>query len=769
MWRIGVAFLLGHCLIHSLGALPEVWPWAAVAAAALAVAAIARNATAVALILGLAWAWGHAAARLSEELPVDLEGMDLQVRGSIASLPRNTETDVQFELEVHAAQCVAEACVSTARVPPRIALAWYDHEQVPRPGETWQLEVRLKRRNGFANPGGMDYEGLLFRNGIGGSGYVRESSFNQRLAEPAASYAVVRMRGWVARRIELAMGPHPMLGVVQGLAVGDTHAITSAQWRVFGATGTTHLLAISGLHISMIAALAAWLGGCIVRWRGAQARRLTAVHGQAIAGAMAAVLYSLLAGLSVPTQRTLVMLCVFFLARLCRRHSSTADALGIALLGVLLVDPFAPLAVGAWLSFGAVALILLAVGGWRGREGVIRSFSRMQLVMTVGLAPMLITVFGSLSLVAPLANAVAVPCFTFIAVPLVLLGACVASFSLSAGALLLTAAGWLLEQCWWLLQRFAELPMAVVQLPAPTPLLQVALICGALLWVMPGIWPLKVIAALLCLPALIKAPPAPREGEYLLAVLDVGQGLASVIQTRSHVLVYDTGPAFRSGRDTGELVLLPYLRSRGIRHVDLLMLSHDDLDHRGGVRSLLQGMPVHALLFGPSVRSVSRDAGPAIRQPCRRGLQWTWDGVHFEVQHPVRSEAAGDNDSSCVLRVATSGGSVLLTGDIERDAEAELVAASLPPTDIVVVPHHGSRSSSTPGFVAAVQARWAVISAGYRNRWGMPRPEVMQRWRDAGTRPLVTSEEGAIEIEVGGQGIGIPRRHRDEHPHYWSR
>lgn len=775
MWRIGVAFLIGHCLIHSLGDLPAVWPWLPLGAASLVVAVQLRSRTALALLAGLAWAWAHGAARLAGELPDTLEGLDLQVRGHVVSLPKAigsaglTDSDVQFELEVSSARCLAAGCErAELRVPPRIALAWYDHEALPAPGEEWQLTVRLKRRNGFANPGGFDYEGHLFRSGIGASGYVRAAADNRRLAGPAARHAVVRVRGWIAGRIEQSLAPSPMLGVVQGLAVGDTHAITPGQWRVFAATGTTHLLAISGLHISMVAALAAWLGGSIVRWRHAQALRLTAVHGQACAGAVAALLYSLLAGWSVPTQRTLVMLAVYFLVRCCRRQGSTGDALGVALVAVLLLDPFAPLAVGAWLSFGAVAVIGLALHGRTRRAAPLATFARMQLLLAVGLAPLLIVAFGALSLIAPLVNAAAVPFFSFLIVPLVLLGTLLACVSVAAGSWWLGVVGWLLEQAWWVLQALADQPLAVVYLPAPTLSVALALLGGAALWVVPGIWPLKCVALLLCLPAFITAPSAPQRGEFTVTVLDVGQGSAHVIQTQRHVLVYDTGPAFRSGRDTGELVLLPYLRSRGIRAVDLLIVSHDDLDHRGGMRSLLAGMPVRRVMHGPSMRTASGE-WPLLRQPCRRGLAWVWDGVNFDVQHPGAAAPVRDNDSSCVLRVSGPGGSALLTGDIERVGEAALLAAGLAPSDIVLVPHHGSRTSSSAELVAAVGARWAVVSAGYRNRWGMPKQEVVERWHAAGAQLLLTSEHGAIQFTVGAQGIGPPRCHRNGERRYWWR
>jgi competence protein ComEC len=775
MWSIGIAFLIGHCLIHRLSDLPTGWPWLPFGALVLLAAARLQSGAALALLVGIAWAWGHAAARLAGELPDTLEGVDVQVRGDVVSLPRfigthEPDTDVQFELAVASAHCVDAGCEGDRlRVPPRIALAWYDHEQLPAPGEAWQLTVRLKRRNGFANPGGFDYEGQLFRSGIGATGYVRADADNRRLAEPAARHTVVRLRGWIARRLQQALGPSPMLGIVQGLAVGDTHAIEAEQWRVFAATGTTHLLAISGLHISMVAALAAWLGGGIVRWRHAQALRLTAIHGQAFAGAAAALLYSLLAGWSVPTQRTLVMLAVYFLARCCRRHGSTADALGIALVAVLLLDPFAPLAVGAWLSFGAVTIIALALHGRIQRAAPVASFARMQLLMAVGLAPLLIVAFGSLSLIAPLANALAVPFFSFLIVPLVLLGAVIASVSLGAGSWWFAVVGWLLEQAWWVLQWLADQPLAVLYLPAPSLLVELALVCGAALWVVPGIWPLKLVALLLCLPAFITGPRAPRPGEFTVTVLDVGQGSAHVIQTHRHVVVYDTGPAFRSGRDTGELVLLPYLRSRGIRSIDLLVVSHDDLDHRGGVRSLLAGMPVRRVMVGPSVRTAPAQQWPILRQPCQRGLVWVWDAVNFDMQHPGSTTHERDNDSSCVLRVAAAGGSVLLTGDIERAGEAELLAAGLAPSDIVLVPHHGSRTSSSAEFVATVHARWAVVSAGYRNRWGMPKQDVVERWQATGAQLLITSEDGAIQFTVDAHGIGPPRRYRAGARRYWWR
>ena len=753
MLRFAVAFLIGICCIHSLPALPVSWPWAWLAGLLLCTAFVLRSAIAAAFVLGIAWAWIGASARLAQDLPTELEGVDLVVHGSVASLPDASGTDPQFEFDVTDA---------ITGVPSRVRLSWYDAAERPMAGESWQFVVRLKRRNGFANPGGYDYEAQLFRQGIGATGYIRDDSRNRRLSPPQTRYAVLRTRSWLAARIHAAVGGDPMLGILQGLAVGETQAMTAAQWRVLSATGMTHLMAISGLHITMVAALAAWAGGGLVRWRRAQRYRLTAIHGQVVCGVLAALSYSLLAGMSVPTQRTLVMLCIAFGARLLRREWGIDRTLALALIAILLIDPLAPLAPGAWLSFGAVGVILLATAGSRARDGVVKNFARVQLAITIGLVPAVIVAFGSLSLISPLTNAVAVPLFTLFIVPLVLAGVLLAALWLPAGVFVLGSTAQLLNWIWPAFEYAASLPLAMWHFPALPLLVQMALLVGALALVLPGIAPTRAAAALLCLPALVWRPDVPREGEFRLALLDVGQGLATVIRTRSHSLVFDAGPAFRSGRDTGEMVVLPYLRSQGIRRVDLLMISHGDLDHQGGLASIVGGMRVDRLLTGPSVVQSSMPA-----DLCATGQAWRWDEVDFAILHPDTADASSDNESSCVLRISGVGGSALLTGDIQRDGEDALVSAGLGRADIVVAPHHGSRTSSTQAFVDATLPAFTLFAVGYRNRWGFPKPDVAERWRSGGAEVLSTERSGAIEIDLTAEGVQTPREFRQEHPRYW--
>lgn len=769
MVAIALGFLAGHCLIHGLPKLPALAWWAALVLA-LAILLVGRHrATArigIAFLLGISWAWGHAALRLADDLPTTLEGQDVTVRGWVASLP-DSDVDPQFVFDV------VDARVD---VPERLRLTWYRAPSTPQPGEQWQLTVRLKRRNGFANPGGFDYEGHLFREGIGAVGYVRDDSGNRRLHAATHLYVIEQARAWIGSRIAAAVGDQRMLGVLQGLAIGDTSAMKVEQWRVFAATGTTHLMAISGLHIGMVAMLAAWAGGCIVRWRRAQPLGLAAMHGQVLAGTAAAVIYSVLAGLSVPTQRTLVMLCIYFGLRAFRRTLDIGHSLSLALVAVLLLDPFAPLAVGAWLSFIAVLVILMATSGRLVREGTIASFSRVQWAVTIGLIPVLLVSFGNLSLVAPVANVLAVPAFTLLIVPSTLVGTLAAMIHPSLGGPLLKLPALLLDAGWPLLEWLAKQPSAVWYAPQPSLPEMFALAAGVLLLTLPGIWPLRLTGALLCLPMMFYRAPTPASGTFELTVLDVGQGLAAVVRTHSRTLVYDTGPAYPSGRSAAELAVLPFLRNRDVRGIDLLMVSHGDQDHSGGLAELLAALPVRAIATGPSV--AFHDSA---RIACHRGQHWSWDGVRFTVLHPHSEEQAlaerqtlgrSGNDSSCVLLIQGHDGSALLTGDIEAEGERALLAEGLPRADVVVAPHHGSDTSSSSLFVAALRPDVTIFSTGYRNRWNFPRAAVVSRWRDAGSRCYDTAASGAITVAFDARMDATKvqvREHRHTQRRYWTR
>ena len=775
MLFIAIAFFLGDAWVQSLPVLDAAWLLTPALLALLVLwwavrkQHISRHAL-VAFLCGLMWAGSHAYWQLRNDLQPELEGNELTVVGYIADIPQQESYGWRFLLVTD--QTAAKR--SGLQLPDKLQISWYSHTQQVHADERWQLLLKLKRRHGFANPGSFDYEGQLFREGIGATGYVRDSSTNQYLGMVPGNY-VLRVRAYLAEQISLAIPDAPMQGVIRGLAVGDQQAISNAQWQVFARTGISHLIAISGSHIGVVSLLAAWLGGCLIHLPRAQRWRLTRPDLRALFGLPAALGYSLLAGMSVPTQRTLVMLLVYFGTQLLRREINVWHSFGLALLLVVLIDPFAPLAIGTWLSFGAVAVILLTQQGRVRRAVWWREFLTIQTVVTLGLMPLLIAAFGNVSLISPWVNMLAIPLFTAVLVPAVLLGCALLVIHAAWGAWWLGYVALLLDGVYAGLDWAAQLPLATWYVPQ-SPLWAMCLLgAGVLLLVLPLLWPMRYCGLLCCLPALLWQPASVPANSFELTVLDVGQGLSLVVRTASHVLVYDTGPKFQSGTDTGALVVLPYLHALGVRHIDTLMVSHGDDDHAGGMQSIGRGMPVTRWLLGPSVKTQAITDEGIRPQRCIQGQRWQWDGVQFLVLHPPLDDgrATGikisDNNTSCVLRIVAMGGSALLLGDAEAPVERQLVAAqAMPQTGIVVAGHHGSRSSSTPELVAAVRAREVVFSAGYRNKWAFPKDDVVARWRDSGARTDSTIDGGAISLRVLPQGLQAVQKYREPQRHYWQ-
>jgi competence protein ComEC len=558
---------------------------------------------------------------------------------------------------------------------------------------------------------------------------------------------------------------------VAGLAVGLQDAVSREQWLVLARSGTSHLMAISGLHIAMVAAVFAWLGGRLQRWR----QRHGAAGGQrdaaVIAGAVAALGYSLLAGWSVPTQRTMVMIACGAMALLLRRRVGIADGLGLCMIAVLLLDPLAPLAPGFWLSFGAVGAILFGATGHARAPGVLRGYLLVQAVVTLGLVPVLAGSFASVSLVSALVNLYAIPLYTLLIVPAVLVACGAALVSAPAGAWLLDWTGRLIELTWPLLATPAAWPLATWSIAGLDAMAWGALLLGTGAVLAPLPWPGRAAGLALVATACLWRPLPVEQGVARVTVLDVGQGLAVTVETARHVLVYDAGPSFRSGSDAGQLVVVPYLRHRGVRAVDRLVVSHDDDDHKGGAPGVLALLPTRSVVTGPSVpsRALGGAAADGLPGRCRRGRAWTWDGVQFRWLHPGAAAHQRDNDSSCVLLVQAGAHTLLLAGDIEAEAERELLAAgAVPAVDVMIVPHHGSRTSSTAAFVAATRPHWVVYAVGHRNRWNFPAPRVVERWAAAGAEARSTSDSGALTFELRpGFALAEPQEWRQRHRRPW--
>ncbi len=711
-----------------------------VAALILVLARVGWRWCALAFALGLAWSWGWCAWGLAHRLPVDLEGRDITVIGDVASLPASHHGTVSFDLALI-------RWPGSGRVHPRrIHLTWYRAHRFPRPGERWQLRVRLKRPHGLMDAGAFDYAGWSFRNGIDAVGYVRHG-IGRRIA-PAAGYPILRWRAAVEAALRKAVGHDPQRGLLEAVTVGDRADVSTAAWQILTRTGTVHLVAISGLHIGLVAGLVFTLVGGLWGALGLSAR--APARSAAIVAALAVALaYAALAGFSLPTRRAVLMLAAYAVATLWRREHRRYAPLELAALAILVTDPPAVLAPGFWLSCAAVAALLYVVPA-RGPQGRVGRWLGVQWRLTLGLLPLLALAFGRMSTVGPAANLIAVPVFTLWVVPAALIGAVLAPLWPQGAATAFGGGMWGVHGLIAVLARLAALPWAQVALAQP-PLWALAVaVLGAALLLAPRGVPGRWLGLALCVPLLWPPLPQPAAGAFSLTLLDVGQGLSAIVRTRAHTLVYDTGPSYHDGRDAARSVVIPYLRARGAGRPDRLIVSHEDDDHAGGLPTLRAAFPGMQVLTG--ARDIFRQL-----EPCLAGQHWRWDGVDFDVLSPRADGPGRGNDASCVLRVSSEGGSALLTGDIEAPAERRLLArygAGLA-ADVLVVPHHGSTSSSTADFVRAVHPAFALFPVGYLNRWRFPKARVVARYRRIGATLLRTDTAGAIHMRFTEDGVTV--------------
>ncbi len=710
---------------------------------------------------GLLWALLHATLILSTELTKNLERQDLQVSGCIASLPEEIGRRVRFQFDVYQMQ-QGDLQVEG---PSRIRLSWYSakNRQLVA-GDCWQLMVRLKRPHGSYNPGGMDYEGWLYRSGIRASGYIRQWDGNRQIKESPLNYFVHRIRQRIGERIEQLAGQSgPGIALFKALTIGDRSGLTAEQWQTYSKTGTNHLIAISGLHIGIVAGWVFFLGRLFWSYSSWLTLRLPAPIAAAVMSLFAASLYAALAGFSLPTQRALIMLSIVLLAKMMSISVRPSKILATALLVVLILEPASVLSPGLWLSFVAVGVILFAMGnrlkmaGWK-------QFGGVQWVVAIGLVPLLLLFFGQLSLISPLVNFIAVPLFTFLLVPLALLVLLLMPLP-SLSAPLLQMVTQLLAWSEEGLSYAANLPIASWQ-SSYVPLWGWLLIfTGALLLLLPRGLPGRWLGFVFLLPPLLINPERPQNGAFHFTLLDVGQGLSAIVETQSHTLVYDTGARFSDRFDVGSAIVLPYLQYRGIKKIDRLVISNGDADHAGGAPALFNGIAVTKIISGEPARLQMLPV-----QYCESGMRWQWDGVTFTVLHPQQNSRFNGNNLSCVIHVTNGAASLLLTGDIEARAEQWLLseAYEMLDVDIIQVPHHGSKTSSTAAFIGAVSANYAVVSAGYKNRFAFPKAEIQQRWHLSDATFLNTASSGAIHFRVEPDGeISGPEEQRVAQQNYW--
>ena len=683
---------------------------------------------------------------------------------------------------------------------PEFSLELQRQPQPLRAGENWQMTVRLKAPHGNSNPHGFDYELWLWEQGIQAAGYVRTSSQEAPPKKLQATWAhpVERARQAVREAIFNRIENRQTAGVLAALVVGDQNAIERADWDVFRATGVAHLMSISGLHITMFAwaaaLLIAWLWRRSAKFTPALCHALPAVSAGALGGLLLAVMYSLFSGWGLPAQRTVWMLGTVVLLRLSGRQWPWQMVWLLAMAVVVAIDPWALTQAGFWLSFVAVGILFAAspapgsqrtadhgdstiaiiLGAARARiysamglkdtgfgpkltliaAGLSKAVSglgdvaRQQWVITLALTPLTLLLFNQVSLVGLLANAVAIPWVTLVVTPLALLGALWAPvWDAAAMALgVLTA----------VLQTMASWPLATVSVAAAPLWCAVAGVAGGALVAMRLPWPTRLLGVPLLLPVMLWQPVLPPLGHFEVLAADIGQGNALIVRTHSHTLVYDTGPKFSRESDAGNRVLVPLLRALGTR-VDMLMLSHRDSDHIGGAPAVLAMQPQARLVS--SIEDSHELQAVRKSERCIAGQSWAWDGVDFEVLHPQAADYDAANKSnamSCVLRISNGTQTVLLAGDLEAAQELRLVSDPLMlpklKADVLLMPHHGSKTSSTGAFLDAVQPRVAVAQAGYKNRFSHPVDSVLARYDERGITVLKSPVCGAVTFNTDAPG-----------------
>lgn len=764
-----LALLAGILSVQQMAALPTLnWGWLLLPLVLTAWRWPRLGLPLLFLLIGFLWITLRAGILLADRLPTELEGADLRVEGRIADLPVVTERGLRFAFDIERAWRGDRP----VGVPKKVQLSIYGFAPDLHVGDLWAFTVRLKRPHGFQNPGGFDYEAHLFQQRVRATGYVREHESRRRIAplgtiadDLLPGYRLNRFRQLLSARIQALLPDNQFAPMITAFANGDDDAIPDDQWQVLTRTGTGHLIAISGMNIGLVAGLIFFLARWLWSLPGTTVLWVPAPLIAAACALLAAFGYAALAGFAIPTQRALVMLAVALGGIFLRRRTSPSVLLAAALLAVLLVDPLAVMSPGFWLSFAAVAVILYALSGvdakgWKER---LFTWGRLQLAIAAGLLPLLLFLFQQVSLSGPLANLVAIPVVELVVIPATLLGVASSLLlpdSLAAWPFLLAAKA--MSILWSVLEQLARIEGSQWIQNNPPLWTLVSALVGILLLLAPRGVPVRWLGTVWVLPMFLVRPPLPAPGEAWLTLLDVGQGLSTVVQTARHTLVYDTGARLSARFDAGRAVVVPFLRHAGVARVDTLIVSHGDNDHIGGSASLLAAIPVTRVLSSVPERLANGEA-------CHHGQTWEWDGVRFSVVHPQAENRLAGNNRSCVLRIENRFGAALLPGDIAAKAERDLLlhAGEQLRADILVVPHHGSKTSSTEVFLDAVRPQVALLPVGYRNRYRHPHPGVVARYRERSIALDDSASAGAIRVEIGTRGLQRDR-YRETQRRYWQ-
>ncbi|MDX1901947.1 MAG: DNA internalization-related competence protein ComEC/Rec2 [Gammaproteobacteria bacterium] len=693
---------------------------------------------------------------LAWQLPSTLESKNISVSGYIVSVPIVTPLQMNFLFLTDK--------IANQKIKTRIRLSWRDTQHHLRAGDHWQLTVRLKRIHSLMNPGGSDYEAWAFMSCVRAHGYVVTSQENILLKHEKRIAWLHQFRQKIKEQIELLLPSSKTSAWIIALAVGERTGIPAEQWEVLRNTGTNHLMAIAGLHIGFMSGFIFILVKLLWRWMPRVCFYVPAVHAAAIASLITGVSYAAISGFSLPARRACIMLCVFIFAMILRRKLPPWQAFFLALLFILILDPLSVLSVSFWLSMVSVFWITIGISGRIAPSGLWWKYGRIQWVITLGLIPLTVLLFQQYSIISLLANFISVPWMGFLILPFILLAFISLVISLKWAGIFFYCADKSLCMLWSILNFLSNLPYATIPHVSSSPWLIALGAFGILLLLLPSGFPNQRLGLFFLMTLLWPRYPFIPQGNLRFTVLDVGQGLATVLQTQHHLMVFDTGLRLSSDYDMGEIVLTPFLQTLHARVIDLLVLSHGDNDHAGGAGALVKHFSIAKIQSGEPERIHLKNV-----LPCLRGDVWDWDGVHFAFLSPLQDETQQGNDRSCVLKVTTRDHkSILLTGDIEKKTENFLLAQEENiSADILIAPHHGSKTSGLMSFISAVHPRWVIFAVGYRNRFHFPNPIVLKRYQSIGTIPLATDQTGAIQFDLSQKELQ-PQFYRGMHKHFWN-
>lgn len=709
-------------------------------------------------LLGFVYCLCFAYYESSTILPTDLEGKTLTVIGTIASIPYIDEKRTVFLFDVKHNNNPLKTGL--------IHLSWQNAPYLLRAGETWQLPVRLKKIHSTLNPGGFDYEAWRLQENINATGYVLPKLPAVKLTETSLRNLLLRCRQSIRDKISANLPLSNTSPWITALAIGERHGLKATDWAVLRNTGTNHLMAIAGLHIGF---MSLFIYSIIVRcWRYMPKLCLImpAQQAGAIGGLLMAIVYSAMAGFSIPTKRACLMISFVLISLISRRKIRSWHALLSALFVILLINPFSVLSESFWLSFASVALIIYGMDARLSPKGLWWKYGRIQWVISLGLMPLTVWLFQQCALISIIANSIAIPWVGFIVVPLTLSGTFTLFFSEKIGGLILICADKALNLLWMILTYLANFSWSTWYQARPDLWMLVVGCIGILFLIMPIGFPGRFLGVLWTLPLILYQPEMPKSNEVWFTLLDVGQGLAAVIQTKHHVLVYDAGAKLSDQYDMGESVILPFLHSIGVKKIDLLVISHGDNDHIGGAAAVLQRMPT--LELKTSVPKKFKEGRASL---CLRGDTWVWDNVQFEFIYPTMDQLGLGNDSSCVLRVKNGSQSLLLTGDIEKFSENFLVnqGRAYLISDFLIAPHHGSKTSAVPSFIDAVNPKIVLFPIGYRNRYHFPHPSVIAKYKERKIVWYDTVNAGAIQLHITNNAVTPSLSlYRERHHRYWN-